>query len=82
MELNILLDPLIPAKRIFPPHPKNCHFLFGFVDVDEDGAGAGALGLGIGALGCGIRVDLRARRKSEHHRQNRDDRQAVEMGKW
>ena len=73
MELNILLDQLIPAKRIFPPRLKNRHFLSGFVDVDEDGAGA---------LGFGTGAGLSARRKDEHHCQNKDDHQAEEMGKW
>jgi len=37
MELNIQLDQLIPASRIFVFHLQKPSFLFGFVDVDEDG---------------------------------------------
>jgi hypothetical protein len=37
MELNILLDQLIPASDIFLPHLQRPSFLFGFVDVDKDG---------------------------------------------
>ena len=76
MELNILLDQLILANHIFSLHPKKSSFFVGFVDVDEDG-GAG----GVSALGLGIRADLRARRKGEHHCQNRDDYQAAEMSR-
>jgi hypothetical protein len=36
MELNILLDQLIPASHISLLHLKNRHFLVGLVDVDED----------------------------------------------
>ena len=57
MELNILLDQLIPASHISLPHLKNRHFLVGLVDVDEDG-GASLFGSRIGFRLCDRRLRL------------------------